>query len=477
MQKKHLLLILLILKSIFLLIFISQGWIGLGPDEAQYWTWSQDLSLGYYSKPPGIAWQIYLGTLLFGNTELGVRFVSVIIGFFIPLAIFCLGKLSGFTERASFLGSVAFAFSPLGFLSSFFAITDVGSVFFFTYAFIVLMKGFQTGETNYKKAGVLVALGALFKWVTYYFWFFAFASLLLKKGKLRDFVLGVLISLLGLVPSLIWNIQNGFVTFLHVYYQAGSKGDLAPNKTLISLKSFLDFIGAEIALVSPLLFVLLVIALFSRPKDKAAKFLQLSTGVTLAFFGGLSLFMKIQGNWCDFIYPVGFAYLGWYYEERRGWVYAGTILSVVLTLFLFIGSHQIPIKNNPFKHNLGWDHLEEALNKSGYDEEKHFLFAPKYQTVSLLSFYGPKQKRAYFLNLYGARLNQFSFWPGMKDEQKGRSGYFVLTDPPENAMEDLKPYFKKVTFAGEYPLFQTKKATIYFAEDFTGEEPKPLEKY
>ena len=27
-------------------------------DEAQYWTWSQDLDFGYYSKPPLIAWII-----------------------------------------------------------------------------------------------------------------------------------------------------------------------------------------------------------------------------------------------------------------------------------------------------------------------------------------------------------------------------------------------------------------------------------
>ena len=27
-------------------------------DEAQYWVWSQNLNLGYYSKPPLLAWLI-----------------------------------------------------------------------------------------------------------------------------------------------------------------------------------------------------------------------------------------------------------------------------------------------------------------------------------------------------------------------------------------------------------------------------------
>ena len=32
--------------------------IDLVLDEAQYWTWSRELSFGYFSKPPMIAWVI-----------------------------------------------------------------------------------------------------------------------------------------------------------------------------------------------------------------------------------------------------------------------------------------------------------------------------------------------------------------------------------------------------------------------------------
>src|SRR6266446_4955373 len=41
----------------------------LFPDEAQYWVWSQQLALGYYSKPPLVAWLIALTTGLFGDSE------------------------------------------------------------------------------------------------------------------------------------------------------------------------------------------------------------------------------------------------------------------------------------------------------------------------------------------------------------------------------------------------------------------------
>ncbi|HWU81152.1 MAG TPA: 4-amino-4-deoxy-L-arabinose transferase, partial [Caulobacter sp.] len=34
----------------------------LYPDEAQYWLWSRELAFGYFSKPPMIAWLIWLTT-------------------------------------------------------------------------------------------------------------------------------------------------------------------------------------------------------------------------------------------------------------------------------------------------------------------------------------------------------------------------------------------------------------------------------
>ena len=45
----------------------------LFPDEAQYWVWSQQLALGYYSKPPLVAWLIAATTRLFGDSEFAVR--------------------------------------------------------------------------------------------------------------------------------------------------------------------------------------------------------------------------------------------------------------------------------------------------------------------------------------------------------------------------------------------------------------------
>ena len=54
---------LLIIFKITAIYFTNFGLYG---DEAQYWLWSNDLSLGYYSKPPLLPWIIAFITLIFG---------------------------------------------------------------------------------------------------------------------------------------------------------------------------------------------------------------------------------------------------------------------------------------------------------------------------------------------------------------------------------------------------------------------------
>src|SRR6476619_8439825 len=48
-------------------------------DEAYYWMWSKHLAGGYYDRPPGVAVVIRLGTLIAGDTEFGVRLVSILL--------------------------------------------------------------------------------------------------------------------------------------------------------------------------------------------------------------------------------------------------------------------------------------------------------------------------------------------------------------------------------------------------------------
>lgn len=449
-------------------IIVFSG-IGLGPDEAQYWTWSKQLDWGYYSKPPGIAWIIWFGTQIFGDTELGVRFGSVVLGTLIPIAIYYAGRANGFRPNTSFWAALIMALTPLGVMSTLLAITDVGMILCWTIALGFVLSYFSNNTVpNYFLIGSILMIGALFKWPIYFFWLIPVGIAAFRSEWRRwSLIGGLAISLLGLLPSLWWNYSHDWVTFRHVFNtikaatpQEAAKGNL------------LEFVGAQVGLLSPVLFALLIAAFvhFFRKRDNEMAPLALSAFLPLAIGVCLSVFKKMLGNWCVFAYPSVVLFLAWYLCEQvswgKLWLKIGLAISVLLCALMLL----TPLKNRVFKHNVGWENLDKSLLQAGYSPQNDFVFGDKYQTTSLLSFYGPQQKRAYFLNINGTRKNQFSFWPGMEKEQLGKNGFFVVTENhphavkvnPQSIVDQLSVYFDTVEFVGKFPLLQDKKEAFIF---------------
>ena len=209
-------------------------------------------------------------------------------------------------------------------------------------------------------------------------------------------------------------------------------------------------------------------------------------------------------NWACFLYPPGFAVIAWYWAQSKGrrvWLHIGTWLSVVMTLASLsvvwiqkesvVPQFPLPYRINPFRQSLGWEKLTPALQEAGYHPDKDFLLSDKYQLSSLLSFYGPEQKRAYFFNLGTSRKNQFSYWPQADQTEKGKTGYFVLVENREakelgwyelHYLERLTPYFEKVEYKGAYPLYSAygkpvKHALIFRGENYNGALPEQRDKF
>lgn len=477
---------MLVFKAVGMIFLILFAGIGLGPDEAQYWTWSRHLDFGYYSKPPGVAWQIFLTTALFGSTEFGVRMSAVILGTLFAWAVYRLGLQAGCSRNTASLAGMMAALTPLGFFSTFLAITDGGLLVFWTLALGELVKAkVDHQEPNYVRFGLYIACGALFKWPIYLLWLIAFI-----EQRSRKMITGLLISLLGLFPAVFWNATHQFATFKHVFtiVQGGNDGGSAGNP--------LEFIGSQAAIISPIIFILGISAFFFwKAQSKSVKFLgSVSLGIILAYVA-YSFFKKGQGNWCLFAYPSLFVFIAAVFSEgkRRWLVFGGLGLSVALVLAAFMIPKMqqkilIPWKLNPFRHNVGWDALSKALEqvKTG----PSFFFADKYQNSSILSFYAPGQPEAYFLNLSGARKNQFSYWPA---PEAGKNGIFVAVENgtdldkkmhnlEEHYLQALAPYFARIHAPKRVTLFRVdgksvKEALIFYCEAFTGNMPIEPEKY
>src|SRR5436305_14742092 len=74
--------------ALIALRLVSAAYTPLTFDEAYYWTWSKHLAFGYYDHPPMVALLIRLGTLIAGDTELGVRLVSILLALPMSWAVY-----------------------------------------------------------------------------------------------------------------------------------------------------------------------------------------------------------------------------------------------------------------------------------------------------------------------------------------------------------------------------------------------------
>ena len=256
---------LLLIKAALIGYFIVYGIVGLGPDEAQYWTWSQQLDWGYYSKPPGIAWLIALTTEFLGDTELGVRFGAMMIALLLPFSVYALARAVGLKRTTSFWSGVVMATSPMGILASVLATTDGPYVLFWTLALALLLNDLRSERVpRYGFIGCILLAGALFKWAIFFFWIVVILlAVVYPRCRSWRIGLGMGVSALALIPSLIWNSTHQWATFRHVW-QTNLVGR---GQGALSWNPFqgnpLDFTGAQIALLSPVFFVLFILELIS----------------------------------------------------------------------------------------------------------------------------------------------------------------------------------------------------------------------
>lgn len=251
--------------------------------------------------------------------------------------------------------------------------------------------------------------------------------------------------------------------------------------------NFAEFIGMQAVLLSPILFLLLLggcVQWIKKRKDLPPPlfFCGFVTFTSLGVMALAACFQKVQGNWGVFIFPTAIIILGWdcfqEHLKRIRWAKIGLAFSILLTALFFIlpsfttveflSSYALPYRLNPFKHNMGWNDLQIALARNGYDPDQHFLASNKYQGASILSFYGEGQKRAYFLNLNQTRKNQFSYWPTIQEEQSGKTGYFVWIEKMADLQKydlyqnKLEPYFESVEFLELAPLIHGAKGALIF---------------
>lgn len=205
---------------------IHAATIDLVPDEAQYWSWSQELAFGYFSKPPMIAWIIRAAAAVCGDGEACIRSLSPVIYTLASAVAFLAGRAL-FDERVGFWSAIVFDTLPGLSYSSLLITTDVPLILFWTaalYFWVMLVKRQTIGFAVL--FGIAVGLGLLTKQAMLYAVLCVACHALISR-EAREALKGgrgliaALAALALLAPNIVWNAEHGFPTVRHTEANIG----------------------------------------------------------------------------------------------------------------------------------------------------------------------------------------------------------------------------------------------------------------
>lgn len=420
----------------------------LSGDEAYYFLWSERLDWSYYSKGPGVALAIKLSTSIFGDTALGVRFLSPLLGLGTSILVFRLAKqLLGI--RVGIGTVVMLNLTPIFNAGSIVLTIDPLMIFFWVAAMLTTWKAAHDDQKlsgYWLMTGLLIGIGFLCKYTA----LVQVVSIVLflvawPKGRSQFrrpgfyAMLGVI--LLSMTPVVIWNAQNDWITCRHLFERTGlsEKDDgfrLGPD--------IFVYLGYHLGVYTPLIFAGLagatVIAIRRFRKTAQQTFLgSFSLPIVLGYFG-LSIFNMGEVNWtAPGFFGIGILLIKYFDDwklkpvTKRIWISAAAGLAATLTLvaanpdLVRAAGFSWAYANDPFGRLRGWKTTAEALARHAREFEQEtgetpFLISNRYQDCAGPAFYLPDNVAAFrpapehpviqMLEPRDGRIhNQFAFWP------------------------------------------------------------------
>ncbi len=478
---------------IFHLLYIWLTHFDLSADEAYYWDWSRHLALGYYSKPPLVAWIIALFTRVGGDYAFFVRAGAVLFSLGSSLVLFYLGK-DLFNAKVGFW-AFALANAAPGFaVGSVIMTIDPLLVFFWGLTILLLHRALSGDEQRYwYMAGVSLGLGFLSKYtivalIPSFFIYLAFSPAKRSWLRRKEPYLFVFIGLLILSPNLFWNYINQWPS---IKQPAGLVGQ----RNLSSLTSFIWFFGPQAGILSPVTFLLVLYGLWKGGKegilhrDDSMLFLFWHAMPLLGFFLVLSFFSVCYVNWAAPAYFTAFILSvaivlegGWRAKAKKRVLTTALLVGMASCSLLFsmdamrgaavaLGAN-IPPDKFPTSRLMGWRELGKEmttlLNEVG--REHTFIISYKRDYVSEVAFYMEGHPTVYTLNLSGRVESQYDLWTGFEDKIGFNALYITKLDrrPPDrfvSAFERVEEIKKVAIYAGKEIM---NGYSIFYCQGFRG---------
>lgn len=452
--------------TLYRLWFMTQ--IELVPDEAYYWLWAKHPAWSYRDKGPGVAWIIWLGTKLFGDTVVGIRFFAVVLSTGTGWLLWLLARRM-YDDVVALWSLLLAAVIPMLAVGSVLMTIDSLSVLSWAWASLIFWKAIHRDKwCDWLCLGLAIGIGFLAKF-TNGVQLGCLALFLLWSKEHRPLLFSWKMLLLGaafgvcVLPVLIWNIQTGWVHIIALHSRSG-----VTNTFGIHPLELLSFIGGQFGVVSPLIMAGMVCAAYGllrrQNTDLRVRFLLCQCVPLYAFFMFFSLNAEGKPNWIVPALVTGVIFTVVYWREKilqsaklKRWAVAAFVIAIVMSLVmhdtdpLLAVAQRVtdalhkPAMHDPLRRARGWQDFAAHVQAAREKYQANLLIADHYSQASMMSFYLPGQPTTYLLpQPYGS--SQFTLWPGY-EVTANTSALFVAEAFP---MEWVPPVMKK-TF-GEMEL-------------------------
>jgi membrane-associated phospholipid phosphatase len=446
-----------------LLRLLIIGKIGLTIDEAHYWVYSKFLDFSYFDHPPLIGYIIKASTLISGNSEFAVRFPTVLIFFFaIWIFFICVKKL--YNERTAFVGVLLLNVLPIfSFFGSVITVPDSPLALFWLLSLLIFIIII---ETNNKKYWYLLGITTGFAMLSKYngvliplsvFLFLIFSSKHRFWFKNKEPYFGLVLTVIIFLPVIIWNIENNWISF--GFQLNHGFGHSLPK---FSLTVFGRSIGAQAGYISPLLFLMFIIAAFLcvketyNKKNKTTLIISCFSLPVLLLFNTIATFNEILPHWTAMGYLVLSIYTAhltlkfWHLKWFRFYSYAawGLALLMIIIVLLHVLYGIVPVekfmpkdKLEKIEHGIseseridltnevyGWKEVGKEIRRilnSYSKEERPFIFTYKSYLASELSACVP-ELRVFCIS---DKINAYDFWQQNDLKKlKNKNGLYICND-------------------------------------------------
>ncbi|HEY3785071.1 MAG TPA: glycosyltransferase family 39 protein [Steroidobacteraceae bacterium] len=284
------------------LVYLTQ--MQLLPEETYYWNYSQHLDIGYLDHPPMVAWLIRCGTLLFGNTELGVRIGALSSAALASLFTYRLTR-NLFGEASALVALVLMQTLPFFFLAGILMTPDAPLTAAWAASLYFIERALFGSRTRaWWFAGLSIGLGLVSKY-TIGLLVAATLVFLLVDAQGRRWLArwqpyaATALALVLFSPVIVWNARHEWASFA---FQTARRLADTPQFALHKL------LASALILLTPTGCLTLVIAAFDRSRVAAQdshlvderrrwRFIQACVLVPLAVFVLFSLRHEVKLDW------------------------------------------------------------------------------------------------------------------------------------------------------------------------------------